>query len=72
MKTKNLFLLVIAAFMAFASSDVKANVNNNTNTEFEYQLHPRHGKIAKLKSRHVKRQMIKRELKKRALRSRRR
>ena len=73
MKTKNLFLLVIAVIMAFASSEVKANVNNNTNAEFQHQLHPRLGKIAKWKAKQqIKRQLIKRELKKRALRSRRR
>ena len=72
MKTKNLILLTFAVFMAFASSEVKANVNNNTNAELQHQLHPRHGKIAKWKARQVKREMIKRELKKRALKSRRR
>ena len=72
MKTKNLLLLVIAGVMAFASSEVKANVNNNTNAELQQQLHPRHSKIAKWKARQVKRQMIKRELTKRVIRSRRR
>ena len=72
MKTKNLLLLVIALVMAFASSEVKANVNNNTIAELQQQLHPRHGKIAKWKARQIKRQMIKRELKRRVLKSRRR
>jgi hypothetical protein len=72
MITKNLILLTFAMFMAFASSEVKANVNNINNITFQHQLHPRHGKVAKRKAKHVKHQLIKREFKKRALRSRRR
>lgn len=70
MKTKNLFLLAIAMIMAFATTEAKANISNNTTAELQYTLHPGYGKIAKWKANRLKRQLIKREMKRRWLRPR--
>ncbi|MFN6375684.1 MAG: hypothetical protein ACK4YD_10980 [Chitinophagia bacterium] len=70
MKTQQLIPMLIAIIMACAPSVTEANINIHAKAEYASNLHPRKGRMAKIKSNRIKRQLIKREMKRRWIRPR--